>query len=119
VVVVGVQFPLVMQAWKIAPALAAGCTVVLKPSDKTPLSALLVGELIVEAGFPPGVVNILPGHGGEIGKALACHMDVAKVAFTGSTAVGRKVLKYAAKRFVRVVRVVRASCASCAVVRVR
>jgi aldehyde dehydrogenase (NAD+) len=91
------NFPLVMQAWKIAPALAAGCTVVLKPSDKTPLSALLVGELIVEAGFPPGVVNILPGHGSEIGKALACHMDVAKVAFTGSTAVGRKVLKYAAK----------------------
>lgn len=98
----GIQFPLVMQAWKIAPALAAGCTVVLKPSDKTPLSALLVGELIVEAGFPPGVVNILPGHGSEIGKALACHMDVAKVAFTGSTAVGRKVLKYAAKRFVHV-----------------
>jgi len=91
------NFPLVMQAWKIAPALAAGCTVVLKPSDKTPLSALLVGQLIVDAGFPPGVVNILPGHGREIGKALGCHMDVAKVAFTGSTAVGRKILKYAAK----------------------
>lgn len=57
-----------MLAWKIGPALAAGCTVVLKPSDKTPLSALLVGELIVEAGFPPGVVNIITGHGHEIGK---------------------------------------------------
>lgn len=91
------NFPLVMQAWKIAPALAAGCTVVLKPSDKTPLSALLVGQLIIEAGFPPGVVNILPGHGREIGQALACHMDVAKVAFTGSTAVGRKILQYAAE----------------------
>jgi aldehyde dehydrogenase (NAD+) len=91
------NFPLVMQAWKLAPALAAGCTVVLKPSDKTPLSALLVGKLFIDAGFPPGVVNIITGHGREIGKALACHMDVAKVAFTGSTAVGRKLLKYCAR----------------------
>jgi aldehyde dehydrogenase (NAD+) len=91
------NFPLVMVGWKIAPALAAGCTVVLKPSDKTPLTALLVGQLIIEAGFPPGVVNILPGHGREIGKALALHKDVSKVAFTGSTAVGRKIMKYSAK----------------------
>jgi aldehyde dehydrogenase (NAD+) len=91
------NFPLVMQAWKLAPALAAGCTVVLKPSDKTPLSALRVGQLFIDAGFPPGVVNIITGHGREIGKALACHKDVSKVAFTGSTAVGRKILKYSAK----------------------
>jgi acyl-CoA reductase-like NAD-dependent aldehyde dehydrogenase len=88
-----------MQAWKLAPALCAGCTIVLKPSDKTPLSALYVGQLIVEAGFPPGVVNILPGHGREIGDALTHNMDVAKVAFTGSTAVGRKVLQAAAERY--------------------
>jgi aldehyde dehydrogenase (NAD+) len=86
-----------MQAWKLAPALSAGCTVVLKPSDKTPLSALYVGQLIIEAGFPPGVVNILPGHGREIGDTLTHHMDVAKVAFTGSTAIGRKVLQAAAE----------------------
>jgi aldehyde dehydrogenase (NAD+) len=91
------NFPLVMQAWKLAPALSAGCTVVLKPSDKTPLSALYVGQLIIEAGFPPGVVNILPGHGREIGDTLTHHMDVAKVAFTGSTAIGRKVLQAAAE----------------------
>jgi aldehyde dehydrogenase (NAD+) len=91
------NFPLVMQAWKLAPALAAGCTVVLKPSDKTSLSALKVGKLFIDAGFPPGVVNIITGHGREIGKDLACHMEVAKVAFTGSTAVGRKLLKYCAK----------------------
>jgi aldehyde dehydrogenase (NAD+) len=91
------NFPLLMQAWKIAPALAAGCTVVLKVAEQTPLSALRVGELILEAGFPPGVVNILPGYGPTAGQALARHMDVDKVAFTGSTEVGHLIMKYAAE----------------------
>ena len=79
------NFPLLMQAWKLAPALACGNTVVLKPAEQTPLTALRVGELIVEAGFPEGVVNILPGYGPTAGQAIARHMDVDKVAFTGST----------------------------------
>src|SRR5204863_2050417 len=72
------NFPLLMQAWKLGPALAAGCTVVLKPAEQTPLSALRVGELIAEAGFPEGVVNLLPGYGPTAGAALARHMDVDK-----------------------------------------
>ncbi len=91
------NFPLLMQAWKLAPALAAGCTVVLKVAEQTPLTALRVGELIMEAGFPPGVVNILTGFGETAGQALARHMDVDKVAFTGSTEVGHLILKYAAE----------------------
>lgn len=91
------NFPLMMLAWKLAPALACGCTCVLKPSDKTPLSALRVGELFIEAGFPKGVVNIITGHGSEIGKVLALNPDVDKVAFTGSTDVGKKIMKYSAK----------------------
>src|SRR6202008_4702111 len=79
------------------PALAAGCTVVLKPAEQTPLTALRVGELINEAGFPPGVVNILPGYGPTAGAALASHMDVDKVAFTGSTEVGHLIMKAAAE----------------------
>jgi aldehyde dehydrogenase (NAD+) len=90
------NFPLLMQAWKLGPALAAGCTVVLKPAEQTPLSALRVGELILEAGFPPGVVNIVPGFGETAGAALASHNDVDKVAFTGSTEVGKLVMKAAA-----------------------
>src|ERR1700676_5739850 len=90
------NFPLLMQAWKLGPALAAGCTVVLKPAEQTPLSALRVGELINEAGFPPGVVNILPGYGPTAGAALARHMDVDKVAFTGSTEVGLLIMRAAA-----------------------
>lgn len=86
------NFPLAMQAWKLAPALAAGCTVVLKPAEQTPLSALRVGELIVEAGFPAGVVNIVPGHG-DTGAALAIHPNVDKVAFTGSTEVGLEIMR--------------------------
>jgi aldehyde dehydrogenase (NAD+) len=86
-----------MQAWKLAPALAAGNTVVLKPAEQTPLSALRVGELIVEAGFPPGVVNILPGYGSTAGAAIAHHMDIDKVAFTGSTEVGHLIMEAAAK----------------------
>lgn len=90
------NFPLLMGAWKLGPALAAGCTVVLKPAEQTPLSALRLGELICEAGFPDGVVNIVPGYGETAGAALAAHPDVDKVAFTGSTEVGRLILGAAA-----------------------
>jgi aldehyde dehydrogenase (NAD+) len=86
-----------MQAWKLAPALATGNTVVMKPAEQTPLTALRVGELIVEAGFPPGVVNLLPGYGPTAGAAIARHMDVDKVAFTGSTEVGHLILEASAK----------------------
>ncbi len=79
------NFPLLMAAWKLAPALASGCTVVLKPAEQTPLSALRLGELIMEAGFPAGVVNIVPGYGETAGAALAAHDLVDKIAFTGST----------------------------------
>jgi aldehyde dehydrogenase (NAD+) len=91
------NFPLLMQAWKLGPALACGNTVVLKVAEQTPLSALRVGELIVEAGFPEGVVNILPGYGPTAGAAIASHMDVDKVAFTGSTEVGHLIMKAAAE----------------------
>jgi aldehyde dehydrogenase (NAD+) len=91
------NFPLLMQAWKLAPALATGNTIVMKPAEQTPLTALRVGELIVEAGFPPGVVNLLPGYGPTAGAAIASHMDVDKVAFTGSTEVGHLVMEAAAK----------------------
>ena len=91
------NFPLLMQAWKLGPALAAGCTVVLKPAEQTPLSALRVGELALEAGFPDGVINIVPGFGETAGAALAEHMDVDKIAFTGSTEVGKLVMQAAAK----------------------
>jgi phenylacetaldehyde dehydrogenase len=83
------NYPLVMAAWKLAPALAVGCTCILKPAEQTPLTALRLGELIQEAGFPDGVVNIVPGFGETAGAALAAHPDVDKIAFTGSTAVGR------------------------------
>ncbi len=89
------NFPLLMAAWKLAPALAAGCTVVLKPAEQTPLSALRLGELIQEAGFPAGVVNIVTGFG-DAGAHLAQHPDVDKVAFTGSTEVGRSIVQAAA-----------------------
>ena len=84
------NFPLLMAVWKLAPALAAGCTVVLKPAEQTPLSALRLGELALEAGIPPGVVNVVTGDG-ETGAALVDHPDVDKIAFTGSTAVGREI----------------------------
>lgn len=90
------NFPLLMAAWKLGPALAAGCTVVLKPAEQTPLSAIRLGQLINEAGFPPGVVNIVPGFGETAGAALAAHPDVDKVAFTGSTEVGKLIVKAAA-----------------------
>jgi aldehyde dehydrogenase (NAD+) len=91
------NFPLLMQAWKLGPALATGNTVVLKPAEQTPLTALRVGELILEAGFPPGVVNILPGYGPTAGGAIAYHPDVDKVAFTGSTEVGHLIMEASAK----------------------
>jgi aldehyde dehydrogenase (NAD+) len=91
------NFPLLMQAWKLAPALACGNTAILKVAEQTPLSALRVGELILEAGFPEGVVNILPGYGPTAGGAIARHMDVDKVAFTGSTEVGHLIMKAAAE----------------------
>lgn len=90
-----------MQAWKLGPALATGCTVVLKPAEQTPLSALRVGELFLEAGAPPGVLNILPGHG-DTGAALSGHPDVDKVAFTGSTEVGKLVMQAASQTIKRV-----------------
>merc|ERR1712170_233760 len=86
------NFPLLMQAWKLAPALAMGCTVVMKLSEKTPLSGLMMCQLIKEAGFPPGVVNILNGPGQTTGEFIARHMGIAKVAFTGSTGVGKKIV---------------------------
>ncbi len=84
------NFPLLMAAWKVAPALAAGCTVVLKPAEQTPLSALRLGELALEVGFPPGVLNVLTGDG-STGAELVEHPGVDKIGFTGSTAVGRQV----------------------------
>jgi phenylacetaldehyde dehydrogenase len=90
------NFPLLMAVWKMAPALATGCTVVLKPAEQTPLTALRLGELVAEAGFPPGVVNIVPGYGETAGAALAAHPQVDKVAFTGSTEVGKLILQAAA-----------------------
>ncbi len=91
------NFPLGMLAFKIGPALATGNTIVLKPSELTPLSALRLTHLINEAGFPPGVVNIVNGYGSTVGQAIAEHMDIGKVAFTGSTAVGRIIMESAAK----------------------
>jgi phenylacetaldehyde dehydrogenase len=91
-----------MAAWKLAPALAAGCTVVLKPAEQTPLSAIRLGELIDEAGFPPGVVNVVPGLGAVAGDALVEHPLVAKIAFTDSTAVGTSIAAKAAKHVKRV-----------------
>jgi gamma-glutamyl-gamma-aminobutyraldehyde dehydrogenase/4-guanidinobutyraldehyde dehydrogenase/NAD-dependent aldehyde dehydrogenase len=89
------NYPLIMTAWKIAPALAAGNSVVLKPSEKSPLSALRLAEIALEAGIPVGVFNVVPGHGGEAGAALALHMDVDCIGFTGSTAVGKKIMQMA------------------------
>jgi phenylacetaldehyde dehydrogenase len=89
------NFPLVMASMKLGPALAVGCTCVLKPAEQTPLTALRLGELIMEAGFPDGVVNIVPGFGETAGAALAAHPDVDKIAFTGSTEVGKLVLNAA------------------------
>ncbi|GBP79055.1 Aldehyde dehydrogenase X, mitochondrial [Eumeta japonica] len=90
------NYPIPMISWKIAPALAAGCTVVVKPAEQTPLTALAVAALAQEAGFPPGVLNVVPGYGPTAGAALTHHPDVDKVAFTGSTEVGRMIMSAAA-----------------------
>ena len=95
-VVVPWNFPMTLSAWKIAPALAVGCTVVVKPSEFSPLSMLRVAELALEAGLPAGVLNVVTGDGPDTGRALGMHPDVDTVAFTGSTAVGRHFLRYAA-----------------------
>jgi len=90
------NYPLSMAAWKLGPALACGNTVVLKAAEQTPLSILILARLITEAGFPPGVVNILNGHGREAGAALVQHPLIDKVAFTGSTATATQIMKSAA-----------------------
>jgi 4-guanidinobutyraldehyde dehydrogenase / NAD-dependent aldehyde dehydrogenase len=91
------NFPMLMAAWKIGPVLAAGNSLVLKPSEKSPLSALRLGELALAAGVPPGVFNVVPGLGPTAGRALASHMDVDAIAFTGSTATGKAVMQFAAQ----------------------
>ncbi|MFX3623411.1 MAG: aldehyde dehydrogenase family protein [Ectobacillus sp.] len=96
------NFPLLMAMWKLGAALATGCTVVLKPAEQTPLSALYLAELIEEAGFPKGVVNIVPGYGETAGQALVSHPLVDKIAFTGSTEVGKIIMKQAAETLKRV-----------------
>jgi aldehyde dehydrogenase (NAD+) len=96
------NFPLMIGMWKIAPALACGCTVVLKPAELTPLTALKIGELALAAGFPPGVLNVVPGFGKTAGAALVNHPDVDKITFTGSPAVGRQILQGAAGNLKRV-----------------
>jgi len=101
-VVVPWNFPLMIGMWKLAPALACGCTVVMKPAELTSLSALRIGELALEAGLPPGVLNIVPGPGRVVGDALVNHPDVDKITFTGSPGVGRGILRGAAGNFKRV-----------------
>jgi phenylacetaldehyde dehydrogenase len=96
------NFPLLMAAWKLGPALATGCTVVLKPAEQTPLSALRLGEIALEAGLPPGVLNIVTGFGETAGAALAAHPDVDKIAFTGSTEVGKLIVQAAADNLKKV-----------------
>src|SRR6185369_6189987 len=90
--IVAWNFPLLLTSWKLGPALACGCTVVLKPAEQTPLTALRLGQLAMEAGFPAGVLNIITG-GPETGKALVAHPGVDKIAFTGSTSVGREIMR--------------------------
>lgn len=90
------NFPVIMLAFKWAPAIAAGCTIVTKPAEQTPMSALYIAALTKEAGFPDGVINVVNGFGPTVGHAIVSHMDVRKVAFTGSTDVGRLIMKTAA-----------------------
>jgi acyl-CoA reductase-like NAD-dependent aldehyde dehydrogenase len=96
------NFPLNLASWKVAPALAAGCTVVLKPASETPLTALLLADAAAEVGFPPGVLNVVPGHGRTAGEALVAHPGVDKIAFTGSTAVGQHIARVAVDTVKRV-----------------
>ena len=94
--------PLTATIWKIGPALATGCTVVLKPAEEAPLTSLRLGELCLEAGVPPGVVNVVPGYGETAGAALSAHPDVDKVAFTGSHLTGQKIVQASAGNLKRV-----------------
>jgi acyl-CoA reductase-like NAD-dependent aldehyde dehydrogenase len=96
-VIVPWNYPMIMAAWKLGPALATGNSVVMKPSEKSPLTALRLAEIAVEAGLPPGVFNVVPGFGHEAGEALALHMDVDAIGFTGSTRTGRRMLDYAGR----------------------
>lgn len=96
------NFPLNMAMWKIAPALAAGCTIILKPAEQTPLTALRLGELALEAGVPPGVLNIVTGFGNPVGAAIAEHPGIDKVAFTGSTETGRRIAQAATRNLKKV-----------------
>ncbi len=96
------NFPLLMAAWKLGPALATGCTIVLKPAEETPLSALRLAELMLEAGLPEGVLNVVTGYGEEAGAPLVAHPDVDKIAFTGSTEVGRLIVTEAARNLKKV-----------------
>ncbi|MGY0195537.1 aldehyde dehydrogenase [Leptothrix sp. BB-4] len=91
------NYPMIMAAWKLGPALATGNSVVMKPSEKSPLTALKLAELALQAGIPPGVFNVVPGYGHEAGEALALHMDVDAIGFTGSTRTGRRMLDYASR----------------------
>jgi len=96
------NYPLMMAAWKVAPALATGNTMVLKPASATPLTALKLGELALEAGIPAGVLNVVPGPGGEVGETIAGHPGIDKVAFTGETSTGRRIAAVAAESLKRV-----------------
>ncbi|MBI3154902.1 MAG: aldehyde dehydrogenase [Burkholderiales bacterium] len=96
-VIVPWNYPMIMAAWKLGPALAAGNSVVLKPSEKSPLTAMRLAEIALDAGLPPGVFNVVPGYGHEAGEALALHMDVDAIGFTGSTRTGRRMLEYASR----------------------
>jgi acyl-CoA reductase-like NAD-dependent aldehyde dehydrogenase len=96
------NYPLMMAAWKVAPALATGNTLILKPASATPLTAIRLGELALEAGIPPGVLNVVPGPGADVGEAMAAHPGIDKIAFTGETATGRRIAEAAAKTLKRV-----------------
>ena len=87
------NYPLMMTTWKLAPALAAGCTIVLKPDSQTPLTALRMAELATEVGFPPGAINVVPGAGTTVGRYLVQHPGVDKIAFTGSTETGAEITR--------------------------
>ncbi|GAA0784081.1 aldehyde dehydrogenase family protein [Marinobacterium sediminicola] len=100
--IVAWNFPLLLACWKLGPALATGCTVVLKPAEDTPLTALRLGELALEAGYPAGVLNVVPGLGHDAGAALSAHPDVDKLTFTGSTGVGKMIGKAAMDHMTRV-----------------